>query len=111
LGGRPSFDQAHAAIAGDRQALVVAEARNFGARGLAGLQFDLGPEMRIRPWIGQAAASPSAQMVWPSICLVTSSSMSISRFSARPSAMRVITRHIQPVPSRHGVHWPQLSCL
>src|SRR5690606_4877753 len=19
--------------------------------------------------------------------------------------------HIQPVPSRHGVHWPQLSCL
>ena len=27
------------------------------------------------------------------------------------SAMRVITRHIQPVPSRQGVHWPQLSCL
>ncbi len=23
----------------------------------------------------------------------------------------VITRIIQPVPSRHGVHWPQLSCL
>ena len=44
---------------------------------------------RIRPWIGQAAASPSAQIVWPSICLVTSSSMSISRFCARPSAMRV----------------------
>jgi len=65
----------------------------------------------MRPWIGQAAASPSAQIVWPSICLVTSSSMSISRFSARPSAMRVITRHIQPVPSRQGVHWPQDSCL
>ena len=30
---------------------------------------------------------------------------------ARPSTMRVITRIIQPVPSRHGVHWPQLSCL
>ena len=26
-------------------------------------------------------------------------------------AMRVSTRHIQPMPSRHGVHWPQLSCL
>ena len=32
-------------------------------------------------------------------------------FCALPSAMRVITRHIQPVPSRHGVHCPQLSCL
>ena len=32
------LDQAHPAIAGDRQPLVVAEARNFGARGLARLQ-------------------------------------------------------------------------
>ena len=32
------LDQAHPAIAGDRQPLVVAEARNFGAGGLAGLQ-------------------------------------------------------------------------
>jgi hypothetical protein len=24
---------------------------------------------------------------------------------------RSITRIIQPVPSRQGVHWPQLSCL
>ena len=23
----------------------------------------------------------------------------------------VSTRHIQPVPSRQGVHWPQLSCM
>ena len=30
---------------------------------------------------------------------------------ARPATMRSSTRHIQPVPSRHGVHWPQLSCL
>ena len=52
-----------------------------------------------------------AQMVWPSIWVVTSISMSISRFCARPSAMRVKTRHIQPMPSRQGVHWPQLSCL
>ena len=31
-----------------------------------------GRKWRIRPWIGQAAASPSAQIVWPSTCLVTS---------------------------------------
>ena len=38
--GRPALnlDQAHAAIAGDRQALVEAEARHFGARRLARLQ-------------------------------------------------------------------------
>ena len=29
----------------------------------------------------------------------------------RRVTMRSITRHIQPVPSRQGVHWPQLSCL
>ena len=63
------------------------------------------------PCTGQAAPSPKAQMVWPSIWVVTSSSMSISRLWARPSAMRVSTRHIQPMPSRQGVHWPQLSCL
>mmetsp|Transcript_9145 Transcript_9145/g.11923 ORF Transcript_9145/g.11923 Transcript_9145/m.11923 type:complete len:219 (-) Transcript_9145:806-1462(-) len=68
-------------------------------------------KLRIRPWIGQAAASPSAQMVWPSTCLVTSQSMSISSSSASPFTRRSITRIIQPVPSRHGVHWPQLSCL
>ena len=28
-----------------------------------------------------------------------------------PFAMRSSTRHIQPVPSRQGVHWPQDSCL
>ena len=31
--------------------------------------------------------------------------------AASPFTRRSITRIIQPVPSRHGVHWPQLSCL
>ena len=135
--GRPrrDLDQAHAAIAGDRQPLMVAEARDLLAGKLARLQhgralrdLDLdavdgdfrhcpssesrlfaatsseqtwprrfadavhahsaascmpawrsamrrsssGRKCLIRPWIGQAAASPSAQMVWPSTCLVTS---------------------------------------
>ena len=51
-----------------------------------------GRKCRIRPWIGQAAASPSAQIVWPSICRVTCSSVSISAGSARPS--------------HHAVHHP-----
>ena len=59
----------------------------------------------------EAAKSPRPQMVWPSTSEATSSSMSISRISAWPDAMRSMIRHIQPVPSRHGVHWPQLSCL
>jgi hypothetical protein len=81
--------------------------------GLLGLDaiLDLVAEWRIRPWIGQAAASPRAQIVWPSTCLVTDSSMSISSTSASPRTRRSITRIIQPVPSRQGVHWPQLSCL
>src|SRR5690606_3825483 len=107
--GRPRlhFDQAHAAIACNRQPLVIAEARDFLAGQFAGLQhggpvgdLDLdaidgdfghysaasciapapsairrsssGRKWRIRPWIGQAAASPNAQIVWPSTCLVTS---------------------------------------
>src|SRR5262249_4022951 len=70
-----------------------------------------GRKWRSRPCTGQAAPSPNAQMVWPSIWVVTSISMSISRLCARPSAMRVSTRHIQPMPSRQGVHWPPLSCL
>ncbi len=39
-----------------------------------------GRKCRSRPCTGQAAPSPNAQMVWPSICFVTSNSMSISRF-------------------------------
>ena len=38
LGDAGHLDEAHAAVAGDRQALVVAEARNLGARLLARLQ-------------------------------------------------------------------------
>ena len=55
-----------------------------------------GRKCLIRPWIGQAAASPSAQMVWPSTCLVTSSSLSIVATSASPSRSRSI---IAPHPA------------
>lgn len=45
---------------------------------------------------GHAAASPSAQMVWPSICLVISHSMSISSSRASPFFMRVMMSYSQP---------------
>jgi hypothetical protein len=37
--------------------------------------------------------------------------MSISSTVGAALTMRFITRIIQPVPSRQGVHWPQLSCV
>src|SRR5690606_13274894 len=64
---------------------------------------------RMKPCTGHAAASPNAQMVWPSIWPAAVRSISRSSSVARLSAMRVSMRYIQPVPSRHGVHWPQLS--
>ena len=48
---------------------------------------------------GHAAASPKAQMVWPSICLVTSHSMSISSTRASPFFMRVMMSYSQGAPS------------
>src|SRR5690606_15692275 len=66
---------------------------------------------RRKPCTGHAAASPKAQMVWPSICPAAARSMCRSSTVACLSTMRVSIRYIQPVPSRHGVHCPQLSCL
>lgn len=90
-----------------------------------------GRKCLMRPWIGQAAASPSAHIVRPSICFlkqtirvwiltlqnqeartyVSSRSISISRGWARPSTNRSIILAIHVVPSRHGVHCPHDSCL
>src|SRR5690606_17341415 len=56
---------------------------------------------------GQAAASPKAHMVWPSIWPAALTNRSRSSGRPRPSSMRLMTRYIQPVPSRQGVHWPQ----
>ena len=50
-------------------------------------------------WTGHAAASPSAQMVWPSICFVTSHNMSISSIRASPFFMRVMMSYSQGAPS------------
>ena len=69
----------------------------IGLAACAAMRFSIsGRKWRIRPWIGQAAASPSAQMVWPSISLLTSCSRSISRFSASPLRH---ARHHPPHPA------------
>ena len=48
-------------------------------------------------------------MVCPSTCFVSSWSMSISRSRAWPFSNRCMTCSAHLLPSRHGVHWPQLS--
>ena len=53
----------------------------------------------ISPCTGQAAASPRAQMVWPSMPLEISSSMGISLMSASPTSKRSKMLSIHPVPS------------
>lgn len=85
-----------------------------------------GRKWRMRPWMGQAKASPKAsnrsqsrsawacpwylpQMVWPSTCFVSSCSMSISRSLPWPLSNRAMICSVHLLPSRQGVHWPQLS--
>lgn len=87
-----------------------------------------GLKWRMRPWMGQANASPRAthpsanhhhvrggtgqhipQIVWPSTCFVSSWSMSISRSRPMPFSKRCIICSVHLLPSRQGVHWPQLS--
>jgi len=95
---RPAFDldQAHAAIAGDRQPLMVAEARNFCARGLGRLHqrkivgdvdelavnLDIGhllpaplahPELdvlQVRPVIGEIGIAVRFEMLEPRLGLI-----------------------------------------
>lgn len=47
---------------------------------------------------GQAAPSPRAQIVWPSICLLSSQIMSISAARASPLTKRHIILFIQSTP-------------
>src|SRR6202162_3003909 len=60
---------------------------------------------------GHAAASPRPQIVWPSMRFATSSSRFRSSCRPCPARMRLSVRLSQPVPSRHGVHWPQDSVI
>lgn len=62
------------------------------------------PTLVPRSWAvstctGQAAPSPKAQMVWPSICLLISHSESISAGRASPRTKRAITLFIQSTPA------------
>ena len=56
---------------------------------------------------GVAMSAPKGSMI---IQAADKAGIPIPRFCYHDKlAMRVSTRCIQPVPSRHGVHWPQLS--
>src|SRR5271165_5911120 len=60
--------------------------------------------------IGMAAASPSGQNVRPSMFSARYFKLSISFATPPPACMRVSVFFIQSVPSRQGMHQPQLSC-
>jgi hypothetical protein len=49
------------------------------------------------------------QMVLPSFQAEICRSRSMSSGTPWPATMRSMMRCIQPMPSRHGVHWPQDS--
>src|SRR5262245_17345869 len=61
-------------------------------------------------WVGQEQASPKAQTVRPAMLSATFLSTAGSLSAPSPSSMRVVILDIHRLPSRHGVHWPQLSC-
>ena len=147
------LDEAHAAVGGDSQLFVIAEARHVDARlvgqlhdhlalarlerpavdldvddvfahatACAGASTMLFPPCSImysnswRKWrmklcTGQAAASPSAQIVWPSIWFATWTRRSRSVIRPCPARIRRSMRVSQPVPSRQGVHCPQDSAM
>lgn len=52
---------------------------------------------------GQAAPSPRAQIVWPSICLLSSQIMSISAARASPFTKRHIMLFIQSTPGKRKI--------
>lgn len=60
---------------------------------------------------GQAAPSPRAQMVCPSICLLISQSASISAACASPRTNRAITLFIQSTPAGIGMGMGPCSAL
>src|SRR5208337_5029876 len=60
--------------------------------------------------IGIAAASPSGQNVRPSMFSARYFRLSMSLATPPPACMRVSVFFIQSVPSRQGMHQPQLSC-
>ncbi len=60
--------------------------------------------------IGIAAASPSGQNVRPSMFSARYFKLSMSFITPPPLWKRVSVFFIQSVPSRHGMHQPQLSC-
>src|SRR5436309_1469316 len=70
--------------------------------------------LRTSVFTGHPAPSASPQMVVPGMIPIRSAtSTSTSRSSRRPCPRRSrsVILSIQPVPSRHGVHWPHDSWL
>ena len=67
--------------------------------------------IRAAELIGDVAPSPRAQKERPRMFSQRSRSFSISPSSPRPASIRARIWTNHQVPSRHGVHLPQDSCL
>src|ERR1700722_16901435 len=81
----------------------------LGAFLAAAYPLNSSPNLAMKLWVGQAQASPKAQIVRPAIWSATLFRSAPSSGLASPCTMRAVIFFIQREPSRHGVHWPQLS--
>src|SRR6185503_5473312 len=91
--------------------LIVSGTVSIGPSGQRAANSSYSLLMHVR--VAHAVPSARPQIVVPGMMpIVFSSSSSISRSFARPppSTMRSRIFRIHALPSRQGVHWPQLSC-
>jgi len=112
-GEHPGDDRPRRAIeagqAWARGEIKVGEARAAAIAAHAAREVDGAAAPAAARATGHAAASPNGQIVLPSILLWTSHNRSISLILPLPYSMLYKIFSIQPVPSRQGEHWPQLS--
>ena len=81
-----------------------------GGSGFTDLAVNSSRNFATKLCTGHEHASPNAQIVFPAMLSATYTSVSGSLSVPPPAMMRSVILRIHCAPSRHGVHWPQLSC-
>src|SRR5687768_4043930 len=81
-----------------------------GGIGLVALLLNSSGNFATKLWVGQAHASPKAQIVFPAMLSARFTRISGSLSVPPPASIRSVIFCIQRLPSRHGVHWPHDSC-
>src|SRR6266516_3116876 len=80
-----------------------------GGRGLVARAANSAGNFWTKLCVGHAQASPKAQIVRPAILSPIVFKVFGSSVTPPPRSIRSVIFCIQSEPSRHGVHWPQLS--